>query len=246
MIRKRVLSIFAVLVMLFALLPIVSRPAYAAAKAIDNVQITVTAPTAGSKSTAKPNVKLPSGANYEIEWSSWLDPSTGAEDPAAFTFESGKTYRFGVTLKANSGYYISDSAKITVTGGTVYTVEGPYTFGEYSAVAPYIEVKVGAAKKAANPIQAKGSTKSIKYSLLKTQNKTYTAKNAFTVTKNQGKLTYAKTKGNSKITVSSAGKVTVKKGLKRGTYAVKVKITAAGNTKYKAGSKTVTLTIKVV
>ena len=39
------------------------------------------------------------------------------------------------------------------------------------------------------------------------------------------------------------GKVTVKKGLKKGTYKVKVK--AAGNKNYKAATKTVTFKIKV-
>ena len=65
------------------------------------------------------------------------------------------------------------------------------------------------------------------------------------VSKAQGKLTYKKSGGNKKITVSAEGKLTVKKGLKKGTYKVKVKVTAAGNKNYKAGSKTATVTVKV-
>ena len=63
--------------------------------------------------------------------------------------------------------------------------------------------------------------------------------------KNCGKVTYKKASGNGKITVNSAGKFTVKKGLKKGTYKIKVEVTAAGNTTYKAVTKTVTVTIKV-
>ena len=40
--------------------------------------------------------------------------------------------------------------------------------------------------------------------------------------------------------------MTVKKGLKKGKYKVKVKVTAAGNANYEAsGAKTVTFTVKV-
>ena len=65
--------------------------------------------------------------------------------------------------------------------------------------------------------------------------------------KGQGTLTYKKVKGNKKITINKkTGKVTVKKGLKKGTYKVKVKIKAKGNANYKASAfKTVTFKIKV-
>ena len=45
---------------------------------------------------------------------------------------------------------------------------------------------------------------------------------------------------------TKTGKITVKKGLKKGTYKVKVKVKAAGNANYKASKeKTVTVTVKV-
>ena len=61
------------------------------------------------------------------------------------------------------------------------------------------------------------------------------------------KATFAKANkvGASKITVAKTGKVTVKKGLKKGTYKVKVKVTAAGNTNYRKATKKVTFRIKV-
>ena len=67
-----------------------------------------------------------------------------------------------------------------------------------------------------------------------------------TVSKKQGKVTYIKDSGNSKITINKkTGKVTVKKGLKKGTFKVKVKVKAAGNVNYKALTKPATFTVKV-
>ena len=58
---------------------------------------------------------------------------------------------------------------------------------------------------------------------------------------------YAKKTGNKKITVDKkSGKVTVKKGLKKGSYEVTIKLTAAASANYTAAkAKTVTLTVKV-
>ena len=45
---------------------------------------------------------------------------------------------------------------------------------------------------------------------------------------------------------AKTGKVTLKKGLKRGTYKVKVRLTAPASKYYKAAkAKTVTLTVRV-
>lgn len=60
-----------------------------------------------------------------------------------------------------------------------------------------------------------------------------------------GTITYKKLSGNKKIAVSSSGNVTVKKGLKKGTYKVKVRFTAAKTAKYSAKTITKIITIKV-
>ena len=73
----------------------------------------------------------------------------------------------------------------------------------------------------------------------------YTSVITFT-SKGQGTLTFKKKSGNKKIKISKYGTVTIKKKLRKGTYKVKVKVTAAGNNNYKASStKTVTFKIKV-
>ena len=91
-----------------------------------------------------------------------------------------------------------------------------------------------------------GKTYKIKRSKLK-KNKTisYSSVIAFT-SKGQGTLTFTKKSGNKKITISKAGKVTIKKKLKKGSYKVKVQVRAAGNSGYQPSSvKTVTFKIKV-
>jgi hypothetical protein len=59
------------------------------------------------------------------------------------------------------------------------------------------------------------------------------------------KVTFKKTSGSKKISVSKAGKVTVKKGTKKGTYKIKVKATKAATKNYKAASKSRTITVTV-
>ena len=65
--------------------------------------------------------------------------------------------------------------------------------------------------------------------------------------KGQGTMTYTKASGSAKITINkTTGKVTLKKGIKKDTYKVKIKVKAAGNANYKASAvKTVSVTIKV-
>jgi hypothetical protein len=99
----------------------------------------------------------------------------------------------------------------------------------------------GAKLKDANTMTASGKT--IKASKNKT--KTFKKSKAFSVKNAKGKVTFAKKSGNGKIVVSKKGKVTVKSGLKKGTYKVKVAVTAAGNGNYLPKTKVVTLKVKV-
>ena len=101
--------------------------------------------------------------------------------------------------------------------------------------------------KGINTLKVKGKTATVKYKKVKKKARTLKVAKVIKVTrKGQGKLTYAKASGNKKITINKkTGKVTVKKGLKKGTYKVKVKVTAAGNTNYRKATKQVTFRIKV-
>ena len=87
------------------------------------------------------------------------------------------------------------------------------------------------------------------------KNKTFKAKKvkkakkvfkAITVKNAKGDVTYAKAGGSKKLTVNKkTGKITLKKGTKKGTFRIKVKVKAAGTKNYKARSRTVTVRVKV-
>ena len=83
-------------------------------------------------------------------------------------------------------------------------------------------------------IKVTTKSKTIKASKLKKSNQTFTIKTDAT-----GDVTFKKVSRDKKITVAKNGKVTVKKGLKKGTYTLKVKVT--GKT-----VKTTTAKVKVV
>jgi hypothetical protein len=122
--------------------------------------------------------------------------------------------------------------------------------------------KVDPKAKKANPMTAKGKTVKIKYKKLKKKNQTIKRRKAITIKNNKGKLTYKKvsvTKKRSKkiwkkaskkiakkFTINKkTGKITVKRGVKKGTYRMKVRVADAGTKIYKSKTKTVTVTIKV-
>ena len=103
-----------------------------------------------------------------------------------------------------------------------------------------------------NPSQAKNAPAVyLKAKKLKKKNQNIARKKAMTVSGAQGKVTYKKVKVNKKkyarkFTVNKkTGKITVKKGVKKGTYKLTVKVSAAGNGDYEAGSKNVTVKIRV-
>ena len=86
------------------------------------------------------------------------------------------------------------------------------------------------------------------------QSKSIKRANAFAVSKTEGKPSYklvsakkGKKNFRKKFSVNAkTGKITVKKGLKKGTYKVKVKVKASGNANYKASAwKPVTFKVRV-
>ena len=151
---------------------------------------------------------------------------------------------------------------VTLTNGAVlkegvdYTLKwsaaSPKNVGTYTVTVNGIGAYNGTVKatfkinKASNPLAVKAKTVNVKFSAVKKKAQTLSVSKVVTFTKKgQGTLTYAKASGNNKITINKkTGKVTVAKGLKKGTYSVKVKIKAAGNANYKASAyKTVTFKI---
>ena len=141
------------------------------------------------------------------------------------------------TLKAGTDYKITYANNINA-GTATATITGK---GNYKGTLTR-NFKI---TKAANSItKFTPASKTYKYS--KTNARTF----QITATMKSGtKPTYAKSgvtpsKGNSYITVSKTGKVTVKSGMPRGTYTLKVKVAAKATTNYKA--KTETKSLKIV
>lgn len=82
---------------------------------------------------------------------------------------------------------------------------------------------------------------------LKKKKTTFGVKKAFKIKNAPSKLTFTKINkaGKSKIKVSKAGKITVKKGLKKGTYKVKVRVVSKATSALKSIKKVTTVKIKV-
>ena len=109
------------------------------------------------------------------------------------------------------------------------------------------------AEKKKNTLGVKAKTVTLKAKDVKKKNKTFAVKKVMTVSKAKGKVTYQLTNAKRGKKVAKkyfavdkkTGKLTVNKGVKKGTYKVTVKVSAAGNKDYKAGTKSVTITVKV-
>lgn len=104
-------------------------------------------------------------------------------------------------------------------------------------------------EKSDNPLSVKGKTAKVKYKKVKKKKQTVSRAKLMTVSGAQGKVTYKilsvnKKKSSFKINAST-GAVTLKKKLKKGTYTLRVSVTAAGNDEYKSASKIVAFKIKV-
>ena len=185
-----------------------------------------------------------------------IGQSKVALSKSAFTYNgkvqkpSIKTIK-GLKLKAGTDYTATwSNASSRNTGKYTVTIKGT---GRYTGTTDAVYT----INKANNPITVKAKTKEvrIKYKKLKNKTRKFAVSKALTVSRAQGRLSYklvsAKKGGKNfrkKISVNAkTGKITVKKGLKKGTYKVKVKVRAAGNANYKASAwKTVKFKVRVM
>ncbi len=87
-------------------------------------------------------------------------------------------------------------------------------------------------------------TRTASYSTLKTKSVTVTK--PLTISGSIGTKTYTRVGNSNYFTVNkTTGNVTIKKGTPKGTYTVKIKVTAAGNYRWKSCSKTVVCKVTV-
>ena len=177
--------------------------------------------------------------DYTVSYSNNIEAGTGTVTITGIgSFKGTLTKDFTITK--------GDDAK---EPKTVYVTKeyGPtYNYGPTSTTINNItktEKKSSTAKKA-NPLKVTAKKKLLS---AKAKKKTIlNVKKAVSISGAKGAVSFQKVSGNKKITVASNGKITVKKGLKKGAvYKIKVKVAAAGNASYKKSAKTVTLKIKI-
>lgn len=157
--------------------------------------------------------------------------SIGAKAKTAMTYKSSNTKVATVDRKGKVTIKAAGTAKITITAKAT---------SSYKAATKTLTVKVA---KAAPVLKTKITSKNVSYNALRKKAQVFTLGTSVT---SKGKLTYAKTAGSSAFTVNKTnGKITVKKGLKKGTYKIKVKISAKATANYNAGTKTVLVTVRV-
>lgn len=161
---------------------------------------------------------------------------------ASFTY-NGKVQRpsiktvGGKALKAGTDYTATWSNSSSKNAGTyTVTITGK---GAYTGVtkATYKIARAG------QKMTVKATKKTLKASKLKKKARTISA---ITVKKQGGAVKYRKLSGSSRLSVNSkTGKITVRKKTKKGTYKIKVKVTSAANTNYKAAARNIIVKVVV-
>ena len=156
-----------------------------------------------------------------------------------------KSVKAGSLALATSDYTVAYSAASPKAAGTyTVTVTGK---GNFTGKA----TKSFTIKKAANTMKLSGKTATVKYSDVKGKAQTIKRANVITVSQAKGTLAYKLSSvSNSKFknyfaVNSKTGDVTVKKGLAKGTYTIKVTVKAAGNSNFNALTKAVSFKVKV-
>lgn len=180
---------------------------------------------ATSSETAQTTIKLSSAKKTIYVNASTTVKATVTNKNGATTFISSDT----------SVATVNSNGKVTAKKAGTVTIKATNN-GKTASV------KIKVVKKA-NTMTVKGRTVTAKAK----QKTTFKTAKVLTIKKAQGTVVYKKLSGNSKISINAkTGKLTVKKGLKKGkTYTVKIKVTAKGNKAYKSKSKTVNVKIKV-
>ena len=163
---------------------------------------------------------------------------------------TGKTISIGkATVKGSTGkvtyrYYSDKACTKPVTSHKKIGIY--YVKATVAADANYKSATSKAAKliitKKAQNITAAVLSKSYTASALKSSSKRF----SMGIKTSSGKFSCKKTSGSSRLSVSSSGTVTVKRGTSAGTYSMKVKISAKASSRYPAFSatKTVKVTVK--
>ena len=146
----------------------------------------------------------------------------------------------GRTLKEGEDYEISYENNVHA-GTAKVIIEG---YGDFEGTT----TKTFKIAKAQNTISIVAKTLNVPQTLIKAQKKglnTYLFADANEAPKISYKLLSVPKKAGKKIKLNSKGRLTLMKGIKSGTYNIKVRVTAAATKDYKKATKTVTYKIVV-
>lgn len=188
----------------------------------------------GETATETFNISTLSLSNASVSKIPIQDYSGKAKKPIPTVKVAGKTLKKGrdFTLK----YYWNKNV-----GTAMVDIIGKGNYSGSKTV--YFTI----AKRTKQAMTAKPVAKTAKVSTLK--KKAVTLSKAVTVKKAKGAVSYKNVstqKAAKKFKVNAKnGKITLAKGTKKGTYSVKIKVTAAGNKSYKPLSRTVTVKVRV-
>lgn len=201
------------------------------------VQYTATFKNAAFKQQTK-KVTIPAHTYGKVTYTWSADGKTCT---ATRVCTSNKNHKQTETVKATAT--VAKKATATAMGQTRYTATFKNSAFKQQAVTK-TDIKI------AQPMTVVAKTTSkkpvvVKFTALKSKNQVVAAKNAYAVSKAQGKVTCKKLSGNASFTVASNGNIFVKKGTAKGIYGIKVRVTAAGGAKYKAGYKDVVVYVLV-
>lgn len=174
---------------------------------------------------------------------------TGVKSSYIKTYGNAK-FSLNAKAKGKLTYQSNKPSVVTVSKTGVVTIKGAGTAkikimaaqtSTYNSITKTVTITV---KKASPSITVKSSDakKTISYSKVKKKAQSFQLKASVN---SKAKLTYKKSSGSSKLTVSKTGKITVAKGSKKGTYSMNVKVSAAAKGNYNSDSKTVKVTVVV-
>ena len=172
------------------------------------------------------------------------DISWGYMQPLANKKYTGKAYKpkpkvmwYGKTLRRGTDYTVSyKNNKYPGTASVIVTGKGEFK-GKLIGTFKIAKLR--------NPFAVKAVNRTVKYA--KVRKKAVTVKRPVKFTKKaKGTVTYKKVSGSKRFSVNKkTGKVKVKKGTKKGTYTIKIKVRDGGTKLYKAVNKTVKVTVVV-
>lgn len=107
---------------------------------ITSITLTITPPKAGSTTSTKPVVTVPSGCHYKVAGTFWL-----ADDfnllPGVIVLEGGKTYHIGVSLYADSDYEFAP-VKAYITNGVYNSAFTPIVYSNGRGFDMVVDVTV--------------------------------------------------------------------------------------------------------